>query len=313
MRRAFVAILILAVIGSLMSCVTLVRSDEWAVVRRFGKILPEKVGPGLLFGLPWGIDVVNRVSVKDRTITVGWVSDEADENSEAMTPGLLLTGDHNLVNVQAVIEYRVMVDQVDRYVLTQERVEPLIVRAAEAAMAQWQAAHQVDDAILTGKKTLQLFLKDRIEAWIAPYELGVQIDRASIQLIDPPGQVVEYFNEVSQAHAGMETQINKARQERATRSREADEEVFRIARATAAYVREQKLAAQGDADNFLIRLAEYRRLRQSNPQFLNYLWLDEVTRIYDQLRRSGRLDVLDHYLGADGLNITQFPLQKKRP
>ena len=26
----------------------------------------------------------------------------------------------------------------------------------------------------------------------------------------------------------------------------------------------------------------------------------------------GRLDVLDHYLGSDGLNITQFPLQKKR-
>lgn len=312
MNRAILVCLILVVLGTLMSCLTLVRSDERAVVRRFGRILPEKPEPGLLFSLPWGMDKVNLVSVKDRTVTVGWTGVDADENSDGMTPGLLLTGDHNLVNVQAVIEYRVVEEEVDRYVLAQEQVEPLIARAADAAMSQWLAGQEVDHAILKGKKGLQLFLRDRVAEWIVPYELGVRIDRASILLIDPPSKVLDYFHEVSQAHSSMETQINKARQDKARRLREAEEEEFRIASATTAYVREQELAAQADATNFQIRLAEYRRLRQENPNFLNYLWLDEVTRIYAQLWRSGRLDMLDHYLGGDSLNITQFPLQKKK-
>ena len=67
MGRIILGVLILAAVGSLMSCVTQVRSDERAVVRRFGRILPEKARPGLLFGLPWGLDRVNRVSLKDRT------------------------------------------------------------------------------------------------------------------------------------------------------------------------------------------------------------------------------------------------------
>ena len=171
--------------------------------------------------------------------------------------------------------------------------------------------HEVDDAILEGKKQLEEFLSKRIALWIAPYDLGVHIDRASIVRIDPPSEVRESFNAVGQAHTRMDTQIKKAEQESASIRRKADEEIFRIASQTAAHVREQQLAAQADVESFLIRLDQYRRLRHENPQHLNSMWLDEVTRLYTQLRQSGRLDVLDHYLGSDGLNITQFPLPKK--
>lgn len=305
-------VLTLFVISSLMSCVTMVRSDERAVVRRFGKVLPEKPRPGLLIGLPWGFDQVDRVSMKDRTVTVGWTDREADD--DGMTPGLLLTGDHNLLNVQAVIEYRVIEDDAHlvQYVLLQSRVEPLIARATEAALAEWLAGQEVDDAILNGKKRLGLFLRERVEKSIAAYDLGVQIDRASIMLIQPPSKVREFFDAVGEAHTAMQTQITKAEEDKKSSEFKAKAEVVRIKNDSAAYAREQELAAQADADNFLVRLAEYRRLRQDNPQYLNQLWLDEVTRIYAQLRRSGRLDLLDHHVGMDGLNITQFPLQKKR-
>jgi modulator of FtsH protease HflK len=312
MGRVLMGLLILAVIGSAMSCVTLVRSDERAVVRRFGRVLPEKPGPGLLVGLPWGMDQVSRVSVKDRTITVGWTNRETDEDSVSMPPGQLLTGDHNLLNLQAVIEYRVHEEQVERYVLLEERIEPLITRAADAAMAEWLAGHKVDDAILEGKRKLQFILKARIAEWIAPYELGVHIERASIMLIDPPSEVRDSFNEVGQAHSRKETQKNRALEEEATIGRKAKQEVFRIESETAAYVREQQLSARADADSFMIRLKEYRSLSKQNPQHLNNMWVDEVTRIYEQLNASGRIDVLDHHLGSDGINIMQFPLQKKR-
>ena len=313
MGRFLLGCLILALVaGTVLTSVTLVRSDELAVVRRFGRILPENAKPGLLFGLPWGMDQVNRVSLKDLSITVGWTDAEVDENNNALTPGQLLTGDHNLVNVQAVVEYRVIADQVDKYVLMEPRVKSLIARAADAAMAEWLAGQKIDDAILKGKTELESFLQSRVSVWIRPYDLGVNIERASIVMIYPPNAVRESFNAVGQANTRMETEMNNALQYKELKAKKAAEKIYAIERETGAYVREQRRAAQADADNFLVRLAEYRLLSKENPRHLNNLWLDEVTRIYAQLRRSGRLDVLDNYIGSDGINITQFPLQKKR-
>ncbi len=74
---------------------------ESAVVRRFGRLLPSRPEPGLHFGLP-GVDRVDRVAVDHlRRVVVGY-----QEGGEDATPaGQLLTGDHNLVNVQAAIYY----------------------------------------------------------------------------------------------------------------------------------------------------------------------------------------------------------------
>ncbi len=49
-----------------------VAQDEAGVVRRFGAVLTEPWGPGLHWGMPWGIDRVNRVKPgQTRTLTVG--------------------------------------------------------------------------------------------------------------------------------------------------------------------------------------------------------------------------------------------------
>lgn len=310
MRRFLLGVLLLAVIGSLMSCVTLISSRERAVVRRFGRMLPDDPRPGLLIGLPWGIDRVTRVSIESRSINIGWTEQETDENSVSMPPGQLLTGDHNLVNVEAVVEFRVNEEEVRKYVLMQDRVEPLLARAAEAALAEWLAGQKVDDAIL--KKQLQSRLRDRITDWIKPYELGIHVDLVSIMRIDPPAEVRKYFSEVSEAHSAQETQITQARQYEQGRKLRAAGDVRRIESNAAAYEKEQLQAARGDADGFQIRLAEYRRLRHNNPQLLNLLWLDKAELMFAQIRATGRLDVLDKYIGSDGLNISQFLPQKKR-
>jgi len=80
----------------------------------------------------------------------------------------------------------------------------------------------------------------------------------------------------------------------------------------AAYAGEQVLQAQGDAAYFLTRLQVYRELAARDPNYLSTLWRDQMTRIYDAMRAAGRIDVLDHYLSSEGLNITQFPLGGKK-
>src|SRR5438874_2619520 len=138
MMRRVCVLLILAVLASLLTGVTQVRPGERAVVRRFGRVVATP-GAGLRVGLPWGLETVERVAVdRVRRVTVGYLP-EVEEAGDDAPPGQLLTGDQNLVNVQAVIDYAVRADAVADYAAAADRVDGALSRAAEAAVAEWVA------------------------------------------------------------------------------------------------------------------------------------------------------------------------------
>ena len=138
-------------------------------------------------------------------------------------------------------------------------------------------------------------------------DLGVQIEVASITRLNPPEEVKEAFDRVSQAQNNIQTQVNFADENAQRRLRDAEAEVFRTQRLTAAYVHSQELQARAEAENFLKRLEQYRQLSRANAGYLNALWLDEMARLYARMQSAGRIDLLDHYLTGDGLSILQFP------
>src|ERR1700676_3497971 len=97
-----------AVLLSLLTGLTPVQPGERAVVRRFGRVLDFQPEPGLYVGLPWGLDRVDRVADERlRSVPVGFQKRDDDDPSGATPEGQLLTGDHNLVNVQATVNYSV--------------------------------------------------------------------------------------------------------------------------------------------------------------------------------------------------------------
>ena len=121
--------------------------------------------PGLWIGLPWGFDRVDRVAVdRVQSVTIGWQED----GSQAMLAGQVLTGDHNLVNVQATLFYKVKADELVDYVAAGDRVEGLLVRAAEAALAEWTASRTVDEVLLHGKMDLGPALAAGTRARVKP-------------------------------------------------------------------------------------------------------------------------------------------------
>src|SRR5207248_7879636 len=143
-RTILVVAAVAAVVVYGLTGVVQVRSDERAVVRRFGRVLDEKPGPGLWVGLPWGMDRVDRVAVdRVQNLVVGYAEDAGD--GDIMPAGQLLTGDHNLVNVRATVYYKVRPDEVEDFVARADRPEGLVTRAAETAMAEWVAGRTVDD------------------------------------------------------------------------------------------------------------------------------------------------------------------------
>jgi membrane protease subunit HflK len=310
--RYFLAAVVLAFVGYLLTGVTQVRLGERAVVRQFGRVV-DKPGPGLRIGLPWGMERVDRVPVDFvRPVRIGF--EPGSEETEDSTPaGQLLTRDHNLVNVQVVLDYTVSDASVEDYVVAAERVDEVLARAAEAVLAEWVAAHKVDEVLIQGKAELPGWLVGHTQALIEPYRLGVLIQSASVTYLFPPDEVKLAFDEATRAETAMTTEEHKARQEAERRLRAAQSEKEHIGKLTDAYVLEQKALAHAEADAFEKRLDQYNLLRRDNPAFLVGLWWDEIGTLFARLKETGRIDLLDNHLGADGLDITIAPpaLRKK--
>lgn len=290
---------------TLATSLTQVDPGQRGVVRRFGRILPDRPTPGLHIGLPWGIDIVERIDVgKVRTVDVGF---DGQEDELSMPAGQLLTGDHNLVNAQLKVEYSVVDDQADRFLLNQERIAGLVARATESALAEWIAGRPVDQVLGEEKALLPAWIVRETNRRLQPYALGIRIEQASVSKLFPPDEVRGEFEKVAQAKTGIETARNQADQRASQRKRDADAAILSGMREAATAAAEEILQARAESRNFLVRLAQFRELSKTQPNLIDVLWLDDMTRIFAAMRAARRIDLLDHYLDADGMTITHVP------
>jgi membrane protease subunit HflK len=306
-------LLLLLLVGYLFTGIAEVRPEERAVVRRFGKVVA-RPGPGLWVGLPWGIDRVDRVSVGSlRQLDVGYLDDTLDALS-ATPPGQLLTGDQNLVNVKLVLEYAVddRDGELDDYVANRDRADAILSREAEALAAEWVAGQPVDEVLLAGRAMIPVWVMDRLPTRIADHRLGLIVQRVSVDHLAPPEEVREAFEQVTQAQTAIRTRENQAEQEAAQRLREAQATKFKLEQQAVAYRQEQLSLAAADAEAFRQRLEQYHRLKASNPDLLTAIWWEEMGKTLLGLKGRGRIDVLDHHLSPDGLDVTQFLPPKRR-
>jgi modulator of FtsH protease HflK len=303
-------LLVLLIAAYLLTGVVQIRPGERGVVRRFGRLLPQPLQPGLAIQLPWGMDRVDRVAVdRVQSVTVGYQED--DLSGDTMPAGQLLTGDHNLVNVQAVLTYKVHPDEEADYVFQADRVDALLARSVEAVMAQWVAGRTVDDVLLNGKNAMRPVLKEQTQAWIGPYRLGVQILDARVALIAPPAAVKPDFDSVALAQTRNTTLRNTAEENVARELRMAEAVKYGLEQETAAYVHTRTLLAQQDADRFLKRLRQYEIGRKDNPYYLRQIWEEERSKLFARLKANGQIDLLDHHLGANGLDLFTAPTLPK--
>jgi len=300
----------LLLIGTAATSLTQVQPDQRAVIRRFGRILEHKPQQGLYIGLPWGIDRVDLVPVGVHSVTVGFMGKE-DAEDDATPAGQMLTGDHNLVNVQATINYRVREADMENYVLQKDRIDAFLAGAAESLLAEWVAGRKIDHVLQRGKTELPIFLHEELPERIKAYQLGIVIERASIDL-QPPAKVKSDFDRLAHAQTRIKSEVNQAAQEANTKMDDARGQAFKMARLAHAYAFEEHKKATADAESFNKRVEQYHELAKGNPDYLNALWLDEITRLFTRMRENGRIELLDHFLSNGELTITQFLLPLKK-
>src|SRR5713226_9632923 len=241
-KRVTLLVIGLLLTASLLTAVKPIKPGERAVVRRFGRVTatPE---PGLWIGLPWGLDRIDLVSVQVRRVAVGHEK-EMDEEADTLPSGQFLTGDHNLVNVQAKLDYAADEDHLVDFVEQMDRVEGLLTRAAEAVLAEWLAARKIDEVLIRGQADLPLYMIERTQERIADYRLGIRIHNANISHLLPPQQVKTDFDDVTRAQTAIHTLENEAQQRRQLILRDADREGFDIQKRVEGYRTERLRLAQ---------------------------------------------------------------------
>jgi membrane protease subunit HflK len=311
-------VLLVAFLLSLLTGVRTIEPGEKAVVLRFGRILPDRPGPGLYVGLPWGIDQVYRVQVQRvRSVQIGYAPEQDDETGTAVLSGQLVTGDHNMVNIQAVIYYVVRDDdnEIARFVFQQQRVEELLARTAETVLSQWVATHGVDTVILTGKAaklgdgqtSLHDVLVDGTQQRLEKYELGIDIKDARINILSPPAAVKPAFDKVYQAETQIKTLKFQAEEEARAKKSAAKARAHDIEQSANAYYYKKKAMAEAQAKSFERWVELAKKMKAQDPYYLNSVWWDQVTELYTILKANGQIDLLDHRLGPGGLDFTVVP------
>jgi len=305
--RWLLATLGLLAVGYWLTGVTEVRPGEQAVVRRFGRLAGVR-GPGLWFGLPWGMDRVDRLAIdRVRRVTLGYQPGDAES---ASPQGQFLTGDHNLVNTQAIVHFTI--SNAQDFSIHGYLAGDMISRTVEAALTEWIGNRGIDDVLVNGKAALPGVLVKAIQSRIVPYELGIEIQSADIEALYPPEEVKHAFDEVTRAQSAIETRQQEARQDSARMIREAQSDKYRIEQETEAYVKERVDLARAEANRFELRLQQYERQRSDGANYLAGIWWEEIGKLFARLRESGRLDLLDNHLGKDGLDITVSPAVPKK-
>ncbi|MDR2158505.1 MAG: FtsH protease activity modulator HflK [Treponema sp.] len=272
-----VAVLAVILIVFLATSIYIVDQTEEAVVTRFGKFLNIK-GPGLQFKLPFGIDrnyTVNVTAVQTeqfgfRTLTSGISSTYSNQTSEST----MLTGDLNIVEVEWIIQYRI-VDPKAWVFNVMERTAT-IRDVSRSAINMLAGDRTIMDIMGPERSAIEAAGTDFMNETFRGYGLGINVIAVKLQNIIPPAGVQEAFDDVNKAIQDMNRLINEGQQvynEEIPRTRGDADRLVQIAQG---YAAERINRANGDVARFNAVYDEYRRAPEVTRQRLYYEMIEEV-------------------------------------
>ena len=237
----------------------LVAPGEIVVVRRFGRRLDPPWGPGLHWRAPLGIDRLDRVrSDAVRQFTVGQAGPpQADQEP---SEGEALTGDLNLVRIQATIQYRVA-RPID-FVVNADQVEDLLIRTTECSLSRALAHRGIDSVLRSDRRRIADEVETDVQQESDRLALGVTILGVSLTDARPPLEVAAEFAAAQSAESLRDRRVNQARTYEAVELTAAAARAEAVRESAHADAEKSVLRAQAEAARFLALLGEVVRSRE---------------------------------------------------
>ncbi len=289
--------LLLLLLVYLASGLVVVRSNEVAVVLRFGALAGGTPATavrhaGLHYTLPRPVDQVLRVKVEKvyelEIQDLHWrradnqkASRSRRKTIDPLSEGYALTGDHNVVQVDLVARYQVS-DPV-AFALYQAQPQRLLRDAIMAATVRTMGEVEVDSVLSEGRSQFVIQVVQRAQERLDRAAAGLSVVSLEVTELTPPRQVQEEFEQVQNAYIDMETQVKEARKLREEEVPLAEASRDKALREAQAYAAQVLGRARGDASMWRDVYEEYRR----NPAVVRERLYREAIEV--SLPQSGRL------------------------
>jgi membrane protease subunit HflK len=265
----FLVLIVIAIVWAGTGFYT-VGPDQQAVLRFFGREAGTASG-GLHWYYPSPIGKRNVVAITTtRRLELGFRSgaDGFTVAQSVTNESLMITGDVNIVDVQAVIQYKIAdlsdflfkVDDPgdpDRGIPAGQPDGRTLRDIAESALRQVVGARNIDDVLTTEKEQVQIDVLLKMRELTREYETGIDVLQVLLQNVNPPLEVQSAFEDVVRAREDRERLINLAEAYEASEIPKALGEAAKVTEAAEGFKTGRIARAQGEADGFEAILEGY--------------------------------------------------------
>ena len=294
-------VLALAVVAGF-SSVYVVDETENAVITRFGKY-QQTVGSGLHVKLPFGIDKNYNVDIKTlRAEQFGFKTVKAGRNNEYKNniaeESEMLTGDLNIVDVEWVIQYKV-VDPRQWLFNVYER-EQTIRDISRSVINTLVGDRAIFDVISADRSTIQNLAQEQMNENFKALGLGINVTTVQFQNVVPPVEVQAAFEDVNKASQDMKRLINEGKEEYNKEIPKAQGEADRQIQVAEGYASERVNMAKGDVARFNAVYEEYKRAPKATKE---RIYLETMAEIFGSETKPELIDSeLENLVPVKNLN-----------
>ena len=241
----------------LLSGLYLVSTDQQAVVTSFGKLSRIET-PGIHYHWPYPVEQI--VKLQADQLQAATIGGEPADSALGRTDPLraqFLTGDQNIINVRAVVQYNVK--SPPDYLFQSRDVAQTVRSAVESELGREIARRPVDDVLTTEKIAIQDAVRARAQKLLDSYRVGVAIYTVNIERTNPPDEARDAFAEVAGARADAARIINQAEGYTNDMLPRARGEAQELHEAAEGYKQRKINEAGGDAARFSQLAEEYNK------------------------------------------------------
>ncbi|MEI6874896.1 MAG: FtsH protease activity modulator HflK [Spirochaetota bacterium] len=257
----------------------IIDQTERGVVTTFGKFT-YVAEPGLHYKIPFGIQKSYIVKTEVvQTEQFGFRSEKAGIQTAYSTQAYpeestMLTGDLNIVDVEWIIQYRIVDPKA--WLFNLEDRQKTIRDISQSVISLLVGDRTILGVIGPERQAIQDIAVTKMNEILGSFGMGIKITQVQLQTITPPKGVQEAFEDVNKAIQDMNRLINEGKEAynaEIPKARGSADQMLEVAQG---YSTERVNMAKGDVARFASVLTEYRKAPDVTRQRLYYEMIEEI-------------------------------------
>lgn len=275
--------IILTIVGLfvfwMLSGVYIVQEGCHSVVLRFGK-QHRIITAGLSYRFPWPIEVniIKKVDVVNQIN-----SSKTDQKGDEKT--LVLTGDENMLHVNYSVFWKIK--DLSQFLFINRDQELTIEAASESSIREVLGQTTARLALTSNREQIGQEAKDVLQRILDEYGLGVEITNFQLQMVEPPAEVIDAFNDMQASLIDANRLENEAQSYANSIIPRARGEAVSAVQSAKAHAETVLGKARGEASQFN---AIYEAYKDKKEITMKRLYLEGMQKILSQIKNKTIID-----------------------